>query len=202
MKRIPPSTHCRLGEGHTIAVIGDLLRPVVVGDETDGRYGMWEPLVVPGGGLRPHLRCRDEGGFRILEGEITFHLNSQSLVVTEVCSPIVRSEKSTRSRMKMTARIECSSLSDPPVFRTGFRTMVDRSRWGPRIRRRGPRSGRVIRGRGRLWKRNSTVQGLNACPGIIRRRGSIRFVNSRFQQSQFKPLRKPDFIRPTVRRDQ
>ncbi|MCX7396623.1 MAG: cupin domain-containing protein [Planctomycetales bacterium] len=69
-------------EGRTIAVVGDVYRFLVTGDETNGKYAMWEAIVPPGGGPPPHVHSREEEGFYILEGEITFMIDEQRAVAT------------------------------------------------------------------------------------------------------------------------
>jgi quercetin dioxygenase-like cupin family protein len=68
------------GEGRTIGVVGDVYRFLAVGDETNGKYALWEALVPPGGGPPPHVHSREEEGFYVLEGEITFQVGDQCLV--------------------------------------------------------------------------------------------------------------------------
>jgi quercetin dioxygenase-like cupin family protein len=70
------------GEGRTIAVVGDVYRFLASGEDTDGRYALWEALVPPGGGPSPHVHSREEEGFYILEGEITFTMGGQRLVAS------------------------------------------------------------------------------------------------------------------------
>jgi glyoxylate utilization-related uncharacterized protein len=41
---------------------------------------MWEAIVPPGGGPPPHVHSREEEGFYILEGEITFTINGERVV--------------------------------------------------------------------------------------------------------------------------
>jgi quercetin dioxygenase-like cupin family protein len=67
-------------EGRTVAVVGDVYRFLATGADTDGKYALWEALVSPGGGPPPHVHSREEEGFYVLEGEITFHLGEQRLV--------------------------------------------------------------------------------------------------------------------------
>jgi quercetin dioxygenase-like cupin family protein len=67
-------------EGRTIAVVGDVYRFLATGDETDGRYAMWEAIVPPGGGPPPHIHSREEEAFYVLEGEITFQVGDQRIV--------------------------------------------------------------------------------------------------------------------------
>jgi quercetin dioxygenase-like cupin family protein len=67
-------------EGRTIAVVGDVYRFMATGDDTNGKYAMWEAIVPPGGGPPPHVHSREEEGFYILEGEITFTVNGEKVV--------------------------------------------------------------------------------------------------------------------------
>jgi len=67
-------------QGRTIAVVGDVYRFLMTGDETNGKYALWEALVPPGGGPPPHVHSREEEGFYILEGEITFTVNGEKTV--------------------------------------------------------------------------------------------------------------------------
>ena len=69
-------------EGRTIAVVGDVYRFLATGDDTSGKYAMWEAIVPPGGGPPPHVHSREEEGFYILDGEITFTVNSEKIVAT------------------------------------------------------------------------------------------------------------------------
>lgn len=62
----------RPGQGRTVAVVGDVYRFLATGDETGGKYAMWEAIVPPGGGPPPHVHSREEESFYVLEGEITF----------------------------------------------------------------------------------------------------------------------------------
>jgi quercetin dioxygenase-like cupin family protein len=70
------------GEGHTIAVVGDVYRFLATGEDTDGKYALFEAIVPPGGGPPPHVHSREEEGFYILEGEVTFTIDGKPLVAT------------------------------------------------------------------------------------------------------------------------
>jgi quercetin dioxygenase-like cupin family protein len=67
-------------EGRTVAVVGDVYRFLATGEETNGKYAMWEAIVPPGGGPPPHVHSREEEAFYILEGEITFQIDGKPLV--------------------------------------------------------------------------------------------------------------------------
>lgn len=75
-----PPTVRESGEGKTIAVVGDIYRFLATGDETDGRYAMFEAVISPGGGPPPHVHSREEESFFVLEGEITFQVGDQQIV--------------------------------------------------------------------------------------------------------------------------
>ncbi len=75
-----PPTIRKPNEGRTIAVVGDVYRFLVTGDETNGKCAMWEAIVPPGGGPPPHIHSREEEAFYILEGEITFTVNGEKVV--------------------------------------------------------------------------------------------------------------------------
>lgn len=69
-------------EGRTIAVLGDVYRFLATGEDTNGKYALWEAIVPPGGGPPPHVHSREEEGFYVLEGEITFTINGEQIVAT------------------------------------------------------------------------------------------------------------------------
>jgi quercetin dioxygenase-like cupin family protein len=69
-------------QGRTIAVVGDVYRFLATGENTNGMYAMWEAVVPPGGGPPPHVHSREEEGFYVLEGEITFTVNGERVVAT------------------------------------------------------------------------------------------------------------------------
>jgi quercetin dioxygenase-like cupin family protein len=70
------------GQGRTVAVVGDVYRFLATGEDTAGRYALWEAVVPPGGGPPPHVHSREEEGFFVLEGEIAFQVGDQRLVAT------------------------------------------------------------------------------------------------------------------------
>ena len=67
-------------QGRTIAVVGDVYRFLATGEDTNGKYALIEALVPPGGGPPPHVHSREEEGFFILKGEITFTVNGEKVV--------------------------------------------------------------------------------------------------------------------------
>jgi quercetin dioxygenase-like cupin family protein len=72
----------RQGEGRTIAVVGDVYRFLATGEDTNGKYALWEAVVPPGGGPPPHVHSREEEGFYVLEGEITVQVGDERIVAT------------------------------------------------------------------------------------------------------------------------
>jgi len=69
-------------EGRTYSVVGDVYRFLATAAETDGKYAIWESVVPPGGGPPPHVHSREEEGFYVLEGEITFQVGEERIVAT------------------------------------------------------------------------------------------------------------------------
>jgi len=67
-------------QGRTIAVVGDVYRFLATGEDTNGKYALWEAIVHPGGGPPPHVHSREEEGFYVLSGEITFTINGEKVV--------------------------------------------------------------------------------------------------------------------------
>ena len=52
---------------------GDEYRFLATGDDTDGQYFLVEATVPPGGGPPLHVQTREEEGFYILSGKLTFY---------------------------------------------------------------------------------------------------------------------------------
>jgi quercetin dioxygenase-like cupin family protein len=75
-----PPTLRSPSEGRTIGIVGDVYRFLATGDETGGKYAMFEALVPPGGGPPPHVHSREEESFYVLDGEITFQVNGQTII--------------------------------------------------------------------------------------------------------------------------
>ena len=69
-------------EGRTIAVVGDVYRFLATGEDTNGKYALWEAIVPPGGGPPPHVHSREEEGFYMLEGELVFQVGNERIVAT------------------------------------------------------------------------------------------------------------------------
>jgi quercetin dioxygenase-like cupin family protein len=69
-------------QGRTVAVVGDVYRFLAVGEDTNGKYALFDAIVLPGGGPPPHVHSREEEGFYVLEGEITFTIGEKRLVAS------------------------------------------------------------------------------------------------------------------------
>ena len=69
-------------EGRTIAIVGDVYRFLATGEDTDGKYALWEAIVPPGGGPPLHVHSREEEGFYVLEGEIALQVGDRRLAAT------------------------------------------------------------------------------------------------------------------------
>ena len=69
-------------QGCTVSLVGDVYRFLATGEDTNGKYSLIEALVGPGGGPPPHVHSREDEGFYILEGEITFTINGERVVAT------------------------------------------------------------------------------------------------------------------------
>jgi mannose-6-phosphate isomerase-like protein (cupin superfamily) len=77
---VTPATIRKPSEGRTVAVVGDVYRFLATGEDTNGKYALWEAIVPPGGGPPPHVHSREEEGFYILEGEIAILVGDKRLV--------------------------------------------------------------------------------------------------------------------------
>ena len=68
------------GEGPAFSAVGDVYRFLATGEQTGGAYVLSEARVLPGGGPPPHIHRREDEGFFVLEGEITFTLGDKRVV--------------------------------------------------------------------------------------------------------------------------
>lgn len=102
-----PAVFRKPGEGRTVAVVGDVYRFLATGQETDGKYAMWEAIVPPGGGPPPHVHSREEESFLVLEGEITFQVDGETRIATAgmFASMPIGSEHSFKNNSDQTARM-------------------------------------------------------------------------------------------------
>ena len=66
-------------KGKHIAVAGDINTIVASKEDTDGTYSFIEVKVFPGGGPAPHIQTREHEGFYVIEGQITFKVDKQTI---------------------------------------------------------------------------------------------------------------------------
>lgn len=78
-----PATIRKPQEGRRIGIVGDVYRFLATGEDTDGKYAMFEAIVAPGNGPPPHIHSREEESFLVLEGEMTFQLGEERIVAHE-----------------------------------------------------------------------------------------------------------------------
>jgi quercetin dioxygenase-like cupin family protein len=77
---MPRAVIMKPSEGRSIAVVGDVYHFLATGEDTNGKYAMWEAIVPPGGGPPPHVHSREEEGFYILEGQIMLQVGEKRIV--------------------------------------------------------------------------------------------------------------------------
>ncbi len=78
-----PATIRKPGEGRRVGIVGDVYRFLATGDDTDGKYAMFEAIVPPGSGPPPHIHSREEESFLVLQGEMTFQLGDEQIIAGE-----------------------------------------------------------------------------------------------------------------------
>jgi quercetin dioxygenase-like cupin family protein len=76
------SIHTGPGEGAAYSGVGDVYRVLVNGEQTGGVYTLAEVRVSPDNGPPPHIHHREDEGFFILEGEVTFQLGDHTVQCT------------------------------------------------------------------------------------------------------------------------
>jgi quercetin dioxygenase-like cupin family protein len=74
--------HSTRGASKIYSAVGDKYVMLATGEQTGGAYCLAEATVPPGGGPPPHYHTREEEAFYVLEGEITFTVDSRKVVGT------------------------------------------------------------------------------------------------------------------------
>lgn len=69
------------GEGRSFSVVGDIYTFKAVGEDTGGAYSLFEFFIPPQSGSPPHIHNREDETFYILEGELSFQLGDQKIVL-------------------------------------------------------------------------------------------------------------------------
>lgn len=74
--------HHTPGTGKTYSAVGDKYVMLATGEQTGGAYCLADATVPPGGGPPPHYHTREEESFYVLEGEMTFTVDSRTVIGT------------------------------------------------------------------------------------------------------------------------
>ncbi|MCB0163513.1 MAG: cupin domain-containing protein [Anaerolineae bacterium] len=82
-KKRPVAKVIRPKDRRIIETSGDICSFMALGEETDNAYGFMESLIPPGGGPPPHIQHWNEEGFYIAEGELTFVVDGEEVVLRE-----------------------------------------------------------------------------------------------------------------------
>lgn len=69
--------HVAPKKGTTLSVLGDRYVFKLTGADTGGAYSLFEFMIPPGHGSPPHVHHREEEGFHITEGELTFYIGHE-----------------------------------------------------------------------------------------------------------------------------
>ncbi len=65
------------GEGRVLQVLGESITVKIGGEQTDGRYAVFEEVSPVGGGPPLHVHRHEDEVFYVLEGELEFQLGDQ-----------------------------------------------------------------------------------------------------------------------------
>lgn len=80
---MPPQLIHRVpGQGKTYSAVGDKYVMLATGAQTGGSYCLADAFIPPGGGPPPHYHTREEESFYVLEGEVTFMVDGQTVIGT------------------------------------------------------------------------------------------------------------------------
>jgi quercetin dioxygenase-like cupin family protein len=72
--------HHSAGFGKTYSAVGDKYVMLATGEQTGNTYCLSEATVPPGGGPPAHYHTREEETFYVIEGEITFTVESRTVI--------------------------------------------------------------------------------------------------------------------------
>ena len=73
-------THLKRDEGLTIRAPDGPVTYKVTAGQTGGAYSLFEETVQPGGGATPHIHHREDECFYVVEGEIAFHVDEETVL--------------------------------------------------------------------------------------------------------------------------
>jgi quercetin dioxygenase-like cupin family protein len=80
---IDPAGLARLrGKGPSLAILGGVYTTLLDGEDTGGAFALFDSIAYPGTGPGPHRHEREQETFYILEGEVTFRTDGQTVVAT------------------------------------------------------------------------------------------------------------------------
>lgn len=66
-----------------LSVAGDPLTILLDGNETRGAYTVMEAILPLGGGPPPHVHEREDEGFLVIAGEVTFYLGDETMLLKQ-----------------------------------------------------------------------------------------------------------------------
>ena len=67
------------GQGRAYWVVGDLYTILTGGEETGGAYALIHGVIPLNGGPPPHIHRREDEAFYVLEGQLTFEVDSRQI---------------------------------------------------------------------------------------------------------------------------
>ena len=73
--------HVEPGAGDTFDVLGSIITIKATGNDTGGAYSLFEGRVPVGLGTPLHYQTMEEESFYVFEGEFTFHINGETVVL-------------------------------------------------------------------------------------------------------------------------
>lgn len=87
-------------QGTVVSVVGDVVVFKAEGKQTNGQYALFEITIEPQAGPPPHIHSREDESFYVLEGEVEFHLDGDTVVATS--GTFLQSPKGQRHSFKVT----------------------------------------------------------------------------------------------------
>ena len=77
-----PITAITADQGHSISMVGDTYRIIVMGEQTNGAYALIDMLIPPEGGPPPHSHVTTQESFYILDGQIEVVTKEKKYIAT------------------------------------------------------------------------------------------------------------------------
>lgn len=81
MVRKNPILYCSSTQGKFVLSAGNLYRIIMHGNKTGGRFSLMEAILKPGQGAPMHIHTLEDEAFFVLEGEMTFYGENDSIKV-------------------------------------------------------------------------------------------------------------------------